>query len=215
MESSQHHRINNNPHHICFWMLTHMLCDPSLLKAVRTETDAYCALDGSCDMEKLLTRCPYLDATWNEALRLYNASTTIRQAVAECHIGNTVIHSGDQVFAPARSFHLDERFFGGNPREFEPRRFLNDNKLPRSKGFIPFGGGHTYCPGRHFAKRETYVFLALTLRRFELQVTDAEAAIISEPKVPPVEKRFPVTAIMGPARDVFVTFRRREAVTED
>ena len=189
-----------------------MLCDPSLLKSVRTETDACCALDGSCDLEKLLTRCPILDATWNEALRLYNASTTVRQAVAECHIGNKVIHSGVQVFAPVRNFHLEESFFGGNPREFEPQRFLNNKNLSRSKGFIPFGGGHTYCPGRYFAQREIYMFLALTLHRFELQVTDAEAAIISEPKVPPVENSLPAAAAIGPAHDVFVTFRPREAV---
>lgn len=196
-------------------MLSHMLCDPSLLKSVRIETDACCTLDGSCDLGKLLTRCPHLDAVWNETLRLYNAPTTVREAVAECHISNKTIHSGDQIFAPARNFHLDEKFFGSNPGEFEPKRFLNNKNLPRSKGFIPFGGGHTLCPGKHFAQRETYMFLAVTLHRFELQITETDAAVISEPKVPPIEKTLPAAAAVGPAHDVFVTLRRREAVGGD
>ena len=122
---------------------------------------------------------------------------------------------GIKLFAPVRNFHLEERVFGGNPREFDPQRFLHNKNLPRSKGFIPFGGGHTYCPGRYFAQREIYTFLALTLHRFELQVTDAEAAIISKPQVPPVEKSLPAATAIGPAHDVFVTFRRREAVAEE
>ena len=96
-------------------MLTLMLCDPDLFNSVRTELDACCALDGSCDVDKLLTDCPHLDTIWNETLRLYNGATAVRKAVGECRIRGKVDHSGDQVFGPARNVHLVPSLFGRKP----------------------------------------------------------------------------------------------------
>lgn len=188
-----------------------MLCDPDLFNSVRTELDSCCALDGSWDVDKLITDCPHLDAIWNETLRLYDGATTVRKAVRECRIGGKVIHSGDQVFGPARNFHFEPNLFGQSPFEFDAERFLNDKNLPRSRGFIPFGGGHTYCPGRYFAQREIYMLLALTLDRFELQVTDTEGIPVSRPQVPPVQRSMPASTAVGPANDLYVTLRQRRA----
>lgn len=165
----------------------------------------------SCDVDKLITDRPHLDAIWNETLRLYNGATAVRKAVGECRIGGKVIHSGDQVFGPARNFHPEPRLFGRKPFEFDAERFLDDKNLPRSRGFIPFGGGHTYCPGRYFAQREMYMLLALTLDRFELQVTDSEGTLVTRPQVPPVPRSMPASTAIGPANDLYVTLRQRRA----
>ena len=53
------------------------------------------------------------------------------------------------------------------------------------------------------------MLLAETLRRFELEVTDSEGTVVSDPLVPPVETSLPAAAAIGPAEDVFVTLSQR------
>ena len=188
-----------------------MLCQPSLLQAVRSETDACCNVDGSCDKDKLLGQCPTLDAVWNEALRLYNGSTAVRKAVEDCYVGKKIIHKGDQIFGPARNWQLDGQYFGNDPEVFRPQRWLGEKNFSRSKGFTPFGGGHTHCPGRYFAQREAYLYIALLLRRFTVQVTDPRGRSIAEPQVPKEDLNIPSPAALRYVEDMYVTLSRREA----
>lgn len=55
------------------------------------------------------------------------------------------------------------------------------------------------------------MLLALTLDRFELQVTDPEGSLVSRSQVPPVQKSMPASTAIGPANDLFVSFRQRRA----
>ena len=151
------HSINNNAHKIAFWIFAHLLHDPPFLAALRAETDAACSGEGNINMNILLTACPHLDAIWYETLRLYNASSAVREAVAPCVVGGTNIRKGDTILGPFRQFHLNRGIFGSDAQTFNPRRFLENRALPRTKGYAPFGGGHTYCPGRLFAQREIYM----------------------------------------------------------
>jgi cytochrome P450 len=186
-----------------------MLSNPPLLEAVKKETDACCTSDGSCDLEKLSSECPHLHAVWYEALRLYNAATTVRKAVQDIHIGGKIIHNCDQIFGPLRNYQLDGKTFGANPLEFNAYRFLEKPNLTRSKKYFPFGGGHTYCPGRYFAEREIYMFIALTLKRFDIQITTLDGVPIENPQAPPVKINVPAPAAMAPTRDIYVTLRER------
>ncbi|KAJ4982873.1 hypothetical protein SVAN01_11636 [Stagonosporopsis vannaccii] len=202
--------INNNAHYICFWMVSHMLCNPNLFSAVRSEIDACFDSNGAVSLDKLLSQCANLDGTWNEALRLYNASTAVRKANADCFIGNKIIHKDDQIFGPVRNWQLDGHFFGEDAGIFRAERWLKRKDLARSKGFTPFGGGHTYCPGRYFAQRETYFFVAQLLRRFELQVSDADGNVVHNPQVPRVEINLPSPAAMRPVHDMHITMKARK-----
>lgn len=132
-----------------------------------------------------------------------------RKAVMDCHIGGKTIHAGDQIFGPFRNWQLDDRFFGPNATEFDTSRWIKNKNLTRSRGFTPFGGGQTACPGRHFAQRETYSFIALLLNRFELQVTDCNGIGIAEPTVPRVAAGFPTEGIMAPESDMHITLKPR------
>lgn len=102
-----------------------------------------------------------------------------------------------------------EGTLGETGREFDVYRCSKNKNLTRSRGFTPFGGGHTYCPGRYFAQRETYMFIATLFRRFELEVTDKQGAPIVNPQVPPVEVNLPAPAAMRPVHDRFMTLRSR------
>jgi len=156
-------------------------------------------------MDVLLTACPHLDAIWHETLRFYNAASAVREALAPCVVGTKSIHSGDMVIAPFRQFHLNGSIFGADAPTFSPRRFLENKALPRTKGYAPFGGGHTYCPGRLFAQREIYLFVAVTLWRLELGLVPRDGG----QRVPEVDINVPSAAAMGPAEDVLVQVRPR------
>ncbi|KAI4146863.1 MAG: hypothetical protein LQ340_005779 [Diploschistes diacapsis] len=170
--------INNNAHKIAFWIFAHLLHDPPLLAALRAETDAACLPSGAIDVSVLLTASPHLDAVWYETLRMYNATS---------------------------AFHLNGVIFGTDAQAFNARRFLENKSLPRTKGYAPFGGGHTYRPGRLFAQREIYLFVAMTLWQFELELEPREAPH----RMPKVDKNLPSAAAMGPAEDVLVRMQPR------
>ena len=57
-----------------------------------------------------------------------------------------------------------------------PRRTLLGRKLADTISLQPFGGGHTMCPGRHFALAEIKAFLALILVSFEFNFDNKLAA---------------------------------------
>ncbi|KAJ8132162.1 hypothetical protein O1611_g1458 [Lasiodiplodia mahajangana] len=199
--------INNNAHKIAFWIFAHLLYDPSYLAAVRNEIDAaFTAPDMKPRVEILLNECPHLDAIWYEVLRVYNASSAIREAVAPCELAGKSIRVGDQLVAPFRQFHMNRSIFGEDAPQFRPQRFLANKSLPRTKGYAPFGGGHTYCPGRLFAQREIYLVVAETLRRFTLMPGPRAGG----PRMPQVDFSTPSAAAMGPDEDVIVLVRLRD-----
>ena len=156
-------------------------------------------------MNVLLTACPHLDAIWYETLRLYNASSVVRGAITPCVVGGKSISPGDNIIGPFRQFHLNRSIFGADASNFNPRRFVENKMLPRTKGYAPFGGGHTTCPGRLFAQREIYLFVAMTLWKFDLEL---------EPQSPPqtmpkVDDHTPSVVAMSPDKDVMVNIRPR------
>ncbi|PWY68226.1 cytochrome P450 oxidoreductase, partial [Aspergillus eucalypticola CBS 122712] len=202
--------INNNAHYIAFWMFAHILTNPILKASIESEITACFpspTSDQGCDMEKLSSACPHLNALWAEALRLYNFSTAVRKAVDDCSVGTKIIHKGDQVFGPVRNFHLAEGVFSTGAAEFDYTRFLKNPKIRQAKEYFPFGGGHTLCPGRYFAEREVYLLVAMSLRRFKMEVTTADGGVVESPKVPHIRMDLPSLAAAAPAGDLFVTVR--------
>jgi hypothetical protein len=200
--------INNNAHKVGFWILAHLLHDTSYHARVQKEIDAaYSGPETEPDMSVLLTECPYLDAIWYETMRLYNATSAIREASIPCVVGGRTIHVGDQLVAPFRQFHLNCDLFGHDAADFNPQRFIRNKTLSRSKGYSPFGGCHTYCPGRLFAQREIYLFVAETLRHYHLELAPREGG--GPARVPFVDKNTPSAAAMSPDQDVVVKIRQR------
>jgi cytochrome P450 len=73
------------------------------------------------------------------------------------------------------------------PAAFDPDRWLSENGgAGRSKGFLSFGAGPRFCPGRNLAFLEAKAALATLVRNFEITL-DAAA--------PPVTEQFTFTTI--------------------
>lgn len=135
----------------------------------------------------------------------------MRRAKATCTVGSTYISEDSTLIAPFRQFHSDKAIFGPDAHVFDARRFIKNKNLRRAKGYAPFGGGNTYCPGRLFAQREIYLVVAHTLRRFYLSLPTSKQDIGTGHVVgvPEVDLKKPAAAAMGPSRDVKLVFKPR------
>jgi hypothetical protein len=77
--------------------------------------------------------------------------------------------------------------------------------LPALQGyFYPYGGGSRICPGRHLAKQEMLVGVAVVFKEVEMEVVDLAEGRRARPDL----SVFP-TGAMGPDRGVRVRVRRR------
>ena len=195
--------MNHNAHKISFWVFAHIINRPKLSEDIRLETAKACSPDGSIDVEVLLSDCPQLDAIWYEVLRLYNNAAIARKVTVETTINGKSVHPGETLLGPFRQFHTDPDIFGSGAMKFDSTRFLDNKTLHHIKGYHPFGGGNTYCPGRFFARSEIFIFVATALNRLDLHMAPGET-------LPDVDLEIPSSSAMPATRDLLVMVRPRE-----
>ncbi|KAL8726423.1 MAG: hypothetical protein Q9181_006052 [Wetmoreana brouardii] len=166
--------INGNAYKLCFWYMAYIVDDPTLLTAIRGEVDPAVS-QGLAGLESRLEDCPRLVAVYHEVLRLHTASASVRSVAAPTNLGDVVLAPGAKVLLPYRQLHFDASVFGPNVDAFEAEHFLAKPDLSKSPSFRPFGGGTTYCAGRHVARRELLTFAALLIYRYELELAPTES----------------------------------------
>lgn len=155
----------------------------------------------------------YLDSAIDEALRLTSGSLSIRVATRDVALpldnGETLrIRAGERVgIYPWLGHHNPEIFEA--PDEYRFDRFVEDGRPKRvfelngkrlARPLMPFGGGISMCPGRHFARNEIKIFAAVLLDTFDI-------ALEPGPIPPFVEGRAGL-GIFAPAHDVRATLSR-------
>uniref|UniRef100_A0A2P2I5F2 Cytochrome P450 9e2-like n=1 Tax=Hirondellea gigas TaxID=1518452 RepID=A0A2P2I5F2_9CRUS len=117
----------------------------------------------------------YLDAVLSETLRLYPPGHVIeRQCTKEYNIPGTsiIISEGQIVSFPVYSIHRDERYYP-NPEEFQPDRFLPENRKNIPQGaFLPFGVGPRMCIAQRFAQMESKLALAELVLKYRLSLAE-------------------------------------------
>lgn len=154
--------------------MAYILVDPNLHASIRTETKPAIRQDIDTaevvDLSYLTTRCPRLEAVFNEVLRLNAASISLRYVMQPTVINNKLFRAGSKVIMPYRPLHLDTKIFGPNPNQFNPDRFLNNPALAQNFSFRPWGGGSALCPGRFLARRAVCAFVAMALHEFDISV---------------------------------------------
>ncbi|MCJ1267976.1 hypothetical protein MMC22_007862 [Lobaria immixta] len=164
-----HWAINGNSHKVTFWILAHLVHNPTLLDIIRREIQPGVIDDVPC--ERYLTEsCPRLESIFYEVLRFYSDSTLLRQVLSPTIVGGKILRAGNRVMAPYRQLHYNQDVWGASAAEFDPDRFLRDKSLTRNPSFRPFGGGVNLCPGQYLAKKVVVAFVALTLSRFEVSL---------------------------------------------
>ncbi len=129
---------------------------------------------------------PYLNAVCNEVLRIYPTQlfTFPRLVESPIELMGYELHPGTILLGNIYSTHQRDDLYP-NPKEFEPKRFLEKQFSPYE--FLPFGGGSRVCIGASFALFEMKLILATILSRYQLDLVSQRperpkfAGLISSP----------------------------------
>lgn len=202
--AKHHHRANANHHKICFWLIAHIVSDPTLLDVIRKEISPAVS-HGRIDVSYLIKECPVYDAALNETLRLTTGAMSARTVDAETPVGHQTLYPNAKLLIPYRQLHYDESFFGPDIETFNHRRFLDNKDLQKSPYFKPFGGGLTYCSGRFLARREVLALAAMILTQYSLKWENKEEGF------PRLDLNKPNVGVMDsmPGDDVLLELRPR------
>lgn len=118
--------------------------------------------------------------------------------------------------------HSDPEIWGSDVDEFDPLRFVTTPfgtikspspaepaKKVHAAAFRAFGGGRSYCPGRHFAQTEVTGFAAMIALGWDLLPADGtELKMLAK-----VETMIPA-GISKPDGDIKVHLQRRKGLEE-
>ena len=155
--------------------------NPEKQQKLREEIlSAYEAAGNKINYEDLST-LKYLDSVICETLRLYSPLIRLeRQCTADYNLeikveGKTkklLIKKGDIIRFPIYAIHHDPTYYP-NPDEWEPERFMPENKhLLTPYTYLPFGGGPRNCIGMRFALMEAKLALAKTMLSLKFVLCD-------------------------------------------
>jgi len=192
-----------------FWCLSHILSNPALTETIRQEISEVPRLPNGAISVPDLEKSPILTAVWLECLRIYNAAAFVRAAELPTTIGDKVIRPGDTILGPFVLMHMSTKIFGPDALTWDHERWIRNKRLATTKGFYPFGGGHTYCPGRVLAKQEAFMFMAIVLEKFEM-VPAEKRGKDGGWKVPGISKE-PALQTMDPSEDFLLKVTLRQS----
>lgn len=203
--------VNTAP--TAFWMLLLLHSTPGLLDDIRREIDACTKTTtetGSTiktlDITTLKESCPLLLSSYQEILRYRSMGTSVREVMEETYLQQWVLKKGAMLQMPSRIIHQDVNLWGSNVDDFNPRRFLPEEKKsrPRDVCFRAFGGGKTLCPGRHFATNEVLAAVAVFIARLDMSPVEGEW------KLPTTANTNVAAVVMEPDNDIQVEIKTRQ-----
>ncbi|KFA54643.1 hypothetical protein S40293_02254 [Stachybotrys chartarum IBT 40293] len=152
------------------WLVYHIFSSPQVLKDIRDELDELVQTEGDAhtiDLGSLHSSCPVLLSTFQETLRFRSITSGPRVLLEDVVIGGYLLKKGSILMAPAQVQHTSTKAWGDDAAEFDHKRFTRKMVTNRT-AFRAFGGGHSLCPGRHFASTEILAFAAVMTLLFEI-----------------------------------------------
>jgi len=206
-----------------FWMLYHVYSNPLVLEDLRQELSIIMSTTTTpsdvpihkIDITQVKTRCPLLTSTFQEVLRCRAMGTSVRQVMEDTMLdGKYLLKKDGIVQMPSRVIHTDQEIWGHDANDFNHKRFTKDGlkgasgredttKRPSPAAFRAFGGGHTLCPGRHFATTEIMAMVIMFVVRYELKPVSGNWA------APTCVKTNIAATIMEPDSDIDVLVEPR------
>ncbi|KAI1815748.1 cytochrome P450 [Poronia punctata] len=210
--------VNTAP--AAFWTLLLLHSSPGLLDEIRKEVDACTKTtnqDGSTiktlDITSLKEGCPLLLSSYQEVLRYCSMGTSVREVMEDTYLDRWLLKKGALLQMPSRVIHKNSNIWGRDVDDFNPRRFLPEEKAnrPRDHCFRAFGGGKTLCPGRHFATNEILAVVAVCIARLDI----SPAASGGKWKYPTSLNTNVAAVVMQPDDDVEVDIKIREGSEDD
>mgnify|MGYP001032879336 CR=1 FL=1 len=121
-----------------------------------------------------LSKMRFTKDVFHETLRLYPpVPMYLRDAVQPTGFRGCPVPSGSMVIVSPWHLQRHERLWD-DPDLFDPYRWQTDNGKARKRdAFIPFSAGPRVCPGAGFGRIEGVLMLAMFLKAFRFETTDA------------------------------------------
>lgn len=199
-----------------FYMLVHIYSDHALLHDIRSELEATSVTSlpkQTARCLRILTmriKCSLLYSTFQELLRIHALGANARFVREDVLLDNQyLLKEGMVVQMPMAVMHSDISTWGAHAKEFQPRRFLKQQReaakevKQNSAAYRPFGGGASLCPGRHFVTLEIMALTAWMVLRYDLEPVD------NKWRIPEQKQESLATNVFPPAKDIKVKITRR------
>jgi cytochrome P450 len=201
-----------------FWTLLLLHSYPGLINEIREEIDSCTQTSAtkkgtttkSLDITTLKESCPLLLSSYQEGLRYTSMGTSVREVMEDTMLEGFLLKKGTMLQMPSRIIHQDAELWGSDVTQFNPRRFLPEEKKnrPSEACFRAFGGGKTLCPGRHFATNEILAVVALFIARFDIEPVEGVW------KHPSAINTNVAAVVMQPDDDIEVELKTREGLED-
>ncbi len=121
------------------------------------------------DTIEQLQKMTYTNAVLSEAMRLYPpAWITDRQNVEDDILAGYKIKKGTLIGVSFYELHRNPKYWQ-NPDQFDPARFLGEQRKISMQYFYPFGAGPRMCIGAGFAIYEMCLTLAHIVKKYEIK----------------------------------------------
>ncbi|WKX91287.1 hypothetical protein Q1695_009824 [Nippostrongylus brasiliensis] len=149
-----------------YWAFAYLLLNPEVVS--RVEHELFSVTEGKRQLSLSdRSSTQYFNATINEIHRCASLfpSNLWRAANEDTIVGSYVIPKGTAVAAQLSVIMNDKKFFK-NSHQFNPDRYLNEDKLDQM--IVPFGLGKRSCLGESLARAELYLIIANVLLRYKI-----------------------------------------------
>jgi len=120
------------------------------------------------DVVEQLQKMTYTNAVINESMRLYPpAWITDRENINDDNFLGYHVKDKTLIGVSFYELHRNPRYWE-NPEDFNPERFLGEQKKESFKYFYPFGAGARMCIGLGFAMYEMSLTLSYIVRKYKV-----------------------------------------------
>ncbi|ODM98070.1 Methyl farnesoate epoxidase [Orchesella cincta] len=123
---------------------------------------------------------PYTEATLHEVQRMANVlPVTVRSSTESCRLNEYDIEKSAMGIVNIYSIHMDKTFWG-DPDNFRPERFLNENNeiiSQKANRVIPFGAGKRVCLGEQMARATVFTYFTALLQSYSFEEVSEESKV--------------------------------------
>ncbi|XP_034377265.1 steroid 17-alpha-hydroxylase/17,20 lyase [Arvicanthis niloticus] len=170
------------------WILAFLVHNPEVKKKIQKEIDQYIGFIRTPTLSDR-THLLMLEATIREVLRIRPVAPMLipHKANVDSSIGEFTVPKDMHVIINLWALHHDENEWD-QPERFMPERFLDptgSHLIIPTPSYLPFGAGPRSCIGEVLARQELFLFMAMLLQRFDIDVSDDKQlpCLVGDPKV--------------------------------
>ncbi|XP_014480099.1 PREDICTED: probable cytochrome P450 304a1 isoform X2 [Dinoponera quadriceps] len=124
---------------------------------------------------------PYTEAVIRETMRINSLLPLgiFHRAVKDTTLGEYTISANTPVVTNLAAMHHDPDLWG-DPENFRPERFINENNELSKDMSLPFGLGHRVCPGETYSRYNMFGMIAALLQTFNFYLVEGEPSRIKD-----------------------------------